>query len=426
VSGESQSAVKAGSHYKPAGWRYLRARDLASVVRGASPRPAGDPRFFDGDYLPWITVGELTRSSGMFLDRTESKLTRAGSEQTRIIPADTLLLANSGATLGVPKITRIEAGANDGIAAFLNLKELSREFAYFYLETQTRYLREVVAPGMGQPNLNTELIGQLIFPVPPRSVQDRIVLVARLHVDVAKCLDDLLVAKRAFKRGLVQHLLPGHRRFREFAKSDDRQPGEFGTVPSDWSVVSISDIARELKARGEIDGAVVYSCTKHDGLVPSMEYFGKQVFSRDLAGYKRLQAGDFAYATNHIEEGSIGFLRDGQRSGLVSPMYTVFRPNSRVIPEFLFLLLKTESYRRVFEKRTSASVDRRGSLRWREFSRIRFGLPPIDEQERIVSAIHLVGKEIEQLKQLRTLMESQRRALFSKFLSGELPVPENE
>ena len=139
----------------------------------------------------------------------------------------------------------------------------------------------------------------------------------------------------------------------------------------------------EVKTRGAVDGCVVYSCTKHDGLVPSLEYFGKQVFSRNLDGYKRLQSGDFAYATNHIEEGSIGLLRDGQPPGLVSPMYTVFRPGDRVNPEFLFALLKTESYRRVFETRMSASVDRRGSLRWAEFSRIKIGLPSIDEQNRI-------------------------------------------
>lgn len=407
----------------PAGWRYLRARDLASVVRGASPRPAGDPRLFNGDYLPWITVADITRSSGIYLDQTESKLTRAGAEQTRIIPANTLLLANSGATLGVPKITRIEAGANDGVAAFLDLKELSREFAFFFLETQTQYLREVVAPGMGQPNLNTELIGQLIFPVPPQRVQDKIVQVAHLHVDATRYLDDLVLVKKIYKRGLMQQLLTGRKRFPEFVRSNDRQLGEFGTVPVDWSVVHISDVAEEVKTRGEVDGSVVYSCTKHDGLVPSLEYFGKQVFSRNLAGYKRLQAGDFAYATNHIEEGSIGLLRKGQPPGLVSPMYTVFRPNSRVSPEFLFALLKTESYRRVFEKRTSASVDRRGSLRWKAFSGIRLGLPSIKEQDRIASTMRFLDTELDQLAQLHALIESQKRALLSRLLSGELSVP---
>jgi type I restriction enzyme S subunit len=221
----------------------------------------------------------------------------------------------------------------------------------------------------------------------------------------------------------MQQLLTGRKRFPEFAESTDRQPGQFGTVPKDWTVVHIGDIASEVGTRGAVDGSVVYSCTKHDGLVPSLEYFGKQVFSRNLESYKRLQAGDFAYATNHIEEGSIGLLREGQSPGLVSPMYTVFRPNDRVNPEFLFALLKTESYRRVFETRMSASVDRRGSLRWHEFSRIKIGLPSVAEQDRIAEVLRLVDLEIDQLARLHELIEAQRRALLSRLLSGSLTVP---
>jgi type I restriction enzyme S subunit len=261
------------------------------------------------------------------------------------------------------------------------------------------------------------------LPVPSEAEQRRIVEFLSLVEGTAGGLDGLLHAKRNFKRGLMQQLLSGRKRFPEFVRSGDRQPGQFGTIPNDWTVVHISDIASEVGTRGAVDGSVVYSCTKHDGLVPSLEYFGKQVFSRNLDGYKRLQAGDFAYATNHIEEGSIGLLREGQPPGLVSPMYTVFRPDDRVNPEFLFALLKTESYRRVFETRMSASVDRRGSLRWHDFSRIKIGLPSVAEQDRIAEVLRLVDLEIEQLAQLHELIEAQRRALLSRLLSGSLAIP---
>jgi type I restriction enzyme S subunit len=260
-------------------------------------------------------------------------------------------------------------------------------------------------------------------PVPPVATQRRVVNLLGLVEGQLRGVSDLVQTKRTFKRGLMQQLLTGRKRFPEFAESTDRQPGQFGTVPKDWTVVHIGDIASEVGTRGAVDGSVVYSCTKHDGLVPSLEYFGKQVFSRNLESYKRLQAGDFAYATNHIEEGSIGLLREGQSPGLVSPMYTVFRPNDRVNPEFLFALLKTESYRRVFETRMSASVDRRGSLRWHEFSRIKIGLPSVAEQDRIAEVLRLVDLEIDQLARLHELIEAQRRALLSRLLSGSLTVP---
>ena len=235
-------------------------------------------------------------------------------------------------------------------------------------------------------------------------------------------LDALIKERRKFKHGLAQQLLTGKTRFPEFEKSSDRQTGEFGTLPADWSVVSVSKIASESSVRGATDGAIVYSCTKHNGLVPSLEYFGKQVFSRNLNAYKRLAAGDFVYATNHIEEGSIGLLRVGQKPGLVSPMYTVFHCSEVVNPEFLFSVLKTESYRRVFEKRTSSSVERRGSLRWNEFSRILVPLPCRKEQDKIVSVLALLDSEIILLEKEREQFGLYKRELLVQLLSGETPV----
>lgn len=240
---------------------------------------------------------------------------------------------------------------------------------------------------------------------------------------VARSLASLVEAKRAFMRGLTQQLLTGRKRFPECERSSVRQLGEVGTVPADWTVFQIGDIARQISTRGASNAAVVYSCSKHDGLVPSLEYFGRQVFSRDLAGYKCLEVGDFVYATNHIEEGSIGLLRNGQSPGVASPMYTVFRPAEQVNPEFLFALLKTESYRRVFASRTNASVNRRGSLRWKEFSRIKVGLPSREEQDRIAKTLRLLDLEIGQLATLSQLVEVQRRVLVDRLISGSIPAP---
>ena len=71
----------------------------------------------------------------------------------------------------------------------------------------------------------------------------------------------------------------------------------------------------------------------------------------------------------------------------------------------------------------SASVDRRGSLRWNEFSRIKIGLPSIEEQNRIAETLGLVDVEIDQLEWLHELVETQKRGLLSKLLSGEIAVP---
>lgn len=286
-----------------------------------------------------------------------------------------------------------------------------------------RAIHESTRGSSGMWNLPQEAF--LAIRIPAESIR-----VEKLISWLSECFDKHIVAAEAgirartlLKRGLMQKLLTGQKRFPEFIRCADKQPGQFGTVPKDWEVLNIGEIAKEASGRGASEGSVVYSCTKYDGLVPSMEYFGKQVFSRNLDGYKRLVVGDFAYATNHIEEGSIGLLRQGMAPGLVSPMYTVFTPSVRVVPEFLYFLLKIESYRRVFAARMSASVDRRGSLRWAAFSRIKVGMPSVEEQTRIVDVLRHANSELDQLARLRELIEMQKRSLLSRLLSGEIRVP---
>jgi type I restriction enzyme S subunit len=87
----------------PEGWTWATVDQLSNVVRGASPRPAGDPKYFGGK-IPWITVGPITADASPFLKSVPETVTDAGCERSRFIESHTLLLTNSGATLGVPKI----------------------------------------------------------------------------------------------------------------------------------------------------------------------------------------------------------------------------------------------------------------------------------------------------------------------------------
>lgn len=59
----------------------------------------------------------------MYVYKAECSIKAAGLKKTRMVNEGTLLLTNSGATLGVPKITRFPTTFNDGIAAFLYLSE---------------------------------------------------------------------------------------------------------------------------------------------------------------------------------------------------------------------------------------------------------------------------------------------------------------
>lgn len=154
-------------------WEHKKFSDLCNIVRGGSPRPAGSPEFYDGT-IPFMKVADITGNRGPYVSKTEHTIKEAGLRKTRMVEANTLLLTNSGATLGVPAITTIQTTFNDGIAAFLDLKEESLLFYYYFWMSKISELR-AINKGAAQPNLNTTIIGEMEIDVPSIAEQQEIV-----------------------------------------------------------------------------------------------------------------------------------------------------------------------------------------------------------------------------------------------------------
>lgn len=157
----------------PKGWCWCYIDDLCDVVRGGSPRPAGSKEFYDGD-IPFLKVADLTRDNFMYVTYAQNSIKEAGLVKTRQIEVNTLLLTNSGATLGVPKINTFPATINDGIAAFLYLPQELQYYMYWFLKANTGRFRGF-NQGAAQPNLNTDIIKNVRVPLPPVNEQKRIV-----------------------------------------------------------------------------------------------------------------------------------------------------------------------------------------------------------------------------------------------------------
>ena len=157
----------------PNGWEWCRLNSLADIVRGGSPRPAGSPEYYNGN-IPFLKVADLTKDNQMYVSSYTATIKEAGLKKTRKVSANTLLLTNSGATLGVPKVCTFETTFNDGIAAFLYLTEELKPYLYWFLCAMTDIFRNI-NQGTAQPNLNTDIIKNTLFAIPPIGEQRRII-----------------------------------------------------------------------------------------------------------------------------------------------------------------------------------------------------------------------------------------------------------
>ena len=168
-------------------WETKKYSEICNIVRGGSPRPAGSPEFYGGN-IPFMKVADITRNTGPYVNSTEYTIKEAGLKKTRMVDRNTLLLTNSGATLGVPAICTFKTTFNDGIAAFLGLNPDTLLFHYYFWTSKTAALR-AINKGAAQPNLNTDIIGNVEISLPRENEQ----------CEIVRLLDNLLAKEQQAK-----------------------------------------------------------------------------------------------------------------------------------------------------------------------------------------------------------------------------------
>lgn len=286
--------------------------------------------------------------------------------------------------------------------------------AYLSLPQVRAELRELASgSSAGMKNISRQSFRDLTVLHPPLPEQRKIADILGAWDDAIDTLAVTATNKRIRRELLIDQLVfPAGK---PHGLSMDR-------IPSGWRVQQIGDVASEISIRNHhLDATVVLTCSKHRGFLRNADYFDRSTQGADLSGYKQIHRNQFGFPSNHVEEGSIG-VQNIVDVGIVSPIYTVFEFDSQVEAQFAFLVLKTNAYRHMFKVSTSASVDRRGSLRWGAFSRLPFPIPPVAEQRAISRAVAAVDEELALLDREIALLREQKRGLMQKLLTGDIRV----
>jgi len=287
---------------------------------------------------------------------------------------------------------------------YLNNYYLKEYFSSDYFINQ--YTRVMGQSTRNQVPITTQRNFYVILP--PLLEQRGIAKILGLMDGVINKNNELIAKKELRKKWLMQNLLTGKKRLKGFE--------------GEWRVIHIKEVAEEVSIRNKSDKELtVLSCTKYDGLVPSLEYFGRKIFADDTSTYKIVPKNHFAYATNHIEEGSIGY-QEKLDEALISPMYTVFKTDSSINDTFFYKLLKSHKCVSQYQARMEGSIDRRGGLRWDAFSIIKISIPSYKEQTAIAQVLQSADREIELLKAKGENLRAEKKGLMQVLLTGRKRV----
>lgn len=156
-------------------WMTKKLGDLCDIARGGSPRPIQQYLTNSPDGINWIKISDASASS-KYIYETKEKIKPEGVTKSRLVQKDDFLLSNS-MSFGRPYIMKISGCIHDG---WLVLKDKSglfdQDYLYYFLNSQAAYKQfDNLAAGSTVRNLNTQLVKNVIIPIPSIEEQKRIV-----------------------------------------------------------------------------------------------------------------------------------------------------------------------------------------------------------------------------------------------------------
>ena len=384
----------------PQEWEVSTLGKLVSITSGESPSLFN---LRDNGRYPYIKVEDMNNC-----EKYQSFSREYTDDERCAIPKGSIIFPKRGAAIinNKVRIAECDLYMDSNMMAITPNKHICGNYLYFKI-TDEKLFR--IADTSTIPQINNKHIIPYKICLPPMEEQRKIAEILGVWDEAIERQSRLIEKLELRKRALMQCLLTGHTRLPGF------------TTP--WQKVKLGEICKEFVLRNTDDNNyIVLSCTKYNGLVSSLDYFGKQIFSDNLRTYKVVPKYHFAYATNHIEEGSIGY-QGSYDYALISPMYTVFKADdTKVDNYFLYTLLKTPLMIYNYQSRIEGSIDRRGGLRWDAFAGIIIKLPTLPEQKAIAEVLTTADDEITIHRKKLDALRLQKRGLMQQLLTGKTRV----
>ena len=215
-------------------WEQCKLGELAEIVRGASPRPISDPKWFDNNSnVGWLRIADVTAQDGR-IQYLEQKISELGQEKTRVIKTPHLLLSIA-ATVGKPVINYVPTGVHDGFLIFLNPK-FNILYTFWWLEMFREKWSKYGQPG-SQVNLNSDLVKSQVINIPNEKEQEKISSFLESLDKIITLHQRKLGKLKLTKKALLQKLFPKNGskfpelRFQGFTDAwEQRKLGNLATV----------------------------------------------------------------------------------------------------------------------------------------------------------------------------------------------------
>ncbi|MFB7084753.1 restriction endonuclease subunit S [Streptomyces sp. NPDC056296] len=306
-------------------------------------------------------------------------------------------------------------------------------------DVDSRFLTYVFAAAYGQgvtqvaikqttgiQNLDTGAFFASRWAFPAKEEQRRIAD----YLDAETKRIDTLVAAKEQASSLIderrialisQHCLRGTNAQTDFK---DSGIGPLGSIPAHWAIKRNKTFMCEVNDPSQHGSEELLTVSHLTGVTPRREKTVYMFQAESLVGYKKCRPGDLVINTLWAWMGALGVSR---HEGIVSPAYGVYRFTSQdTLPEYFDLLFRTPEYVTEMTRYSKGVWTSRLRLYPESFLALSTPVPPLDEQEAIVTTVQRKigpGRKLQDaIRRSNSLLAERRSALITAAVTGQFDV----
>ncbi|HEQ2961723.1 TPA: restriction endonuclease subunit S [Streptococcus pyogenes] len=390
-------------------WEEKKLGEISNIVRGASPRPIQDPKWFDAKSdIGWLRISDVTEQEGR-ITYLQQRISELGQEKTRVLK-DPHLLLSIAATVGKPVINYVKTGVHDGFLVFLDPK-FNREFMFQWLDMFRPYWNKYGQPG-SQVNLNSEIVRNQVINLPSLPEQEAIGELFQMVDQLIQLQDQKLATLKEQKQTFLRKMFPAQGqkvpeiRLQGFkGEWEEKKLGEVSTHRSGTAIEKYFD------SEGEFKVISIGSYGTNNLYVDQ----NIRAVSNELTNSKLVASGELTMVLNDkTANGAIigrCLLITENNKYVVNQRTEIIRPDINISSYYLFHYLNGEFRNGIIK---IAQGGTQIYVNYSSVEQLKINIPTLKEQEAIGDFFQTLDQQIAQSEEKLTELKALKQTLLNR------------
>ncbi|MCV9928053.1 restriction endonuclease subunit S [Flavobacterium sp. LS1R49] len=366
-------------------WELVRIKDISlEIINGSTP-PKNEYNFWDKKEINWLTIPDLSFNK-LDVSKTENYVSNFALEnkKVRIIPKNSVLISCT-ATIGRVGINSIELTTNQQINSIICNENILPYYLANILKIQSKSLEELTS-NSGVKHVNLQMLNNFKIPLPPKNIQQKIVdEIKFLENKETETIKKTLELRKEIRSVLI-NINGEQKKLRSICKYSETRINS--TLLTSETYVGVDNLLQDMVGKVNSnflpDSGTLTEYKIGDVLLSNIRPYLKKIWFADNNG--------------------------GSSNDVLVLQKTDEDVDSRYI---YYILRQDEFFDYEMLKPKGLKMPRGDKQHIMDYI---IPIPPLSEQQKIVSEIEKIEKKIKILEKEMTEIPKQKEAVLKKYL----------